>query len=157
MLGYHPQVILAGRRINDNMGKFIAEQVIKRLIQGAHPITNQPVVVLGLTFKEDVPDLRNSKVIDVVRELQSFGVKVHVHDPLASSEEALHEYGVALTRWDDLPVSKAVIAAVGHRTYRNMPLETLTSKLCRGGVFADVKSAYDRAGLEKLGYSVWRL
>jgi len=156
-LGYHPQVILAGRRINDGMGKFVAEQVIKRLIQGAQPVTNQAVIVLGLTFKEDVPDLRNSRVIDVVRELQSFGVQVYVHDPIALPEEAMHEYGVTLTRWEDLPAAKAVVAAVGHRYYRDMPLAALTERLCRGGVFADVKSAYDRAALEKQGYSVWRL
>jgi UDP-N-acetyl-D-galactosamine dehydrogenase len=157
MLGYHPQVILAGRRINDAMGKFVAEQVVKRLIQEAQPVTNQPVIVLGLTFKEDVPDLRNSKVIEVIRELQSYGMKVHVHDPVASSEEALHEYGMALTRWEDLPSARAIVAAVGHRQYRTMPLDSLTEKLTRGGVFADVKSAYDRHALEKLGYSVWRL
>jgi UDP-N-acetyl-D-galactosamine dehydrogenase len=157
MLGYNPQVILAGRRINDGMGKFVAEQVVKRLIQQAQPVTNQSVIVLGLTFKEDVPDLRNSKVVDVIRELQSYGMKVHVHDPIAESDEAVHEYGIALTPWDELPPSKAVIAAVGHKAYRDMPLDALTAKLCAGGVFADVKSAYDRVALEKMGYSVWRL
>ncbi len=156
-LGYHPQVILAGRRINDGMGKFVAEQVVKRLIQQAQPVTNQVAIVLGLTFKEDVPDLRNSKVVDIVRELQSFGMKVYVHDPIAESDEAVHEYGVALTPWDELPPAVAVVAAVGHREFRDMPLDALTEKLSRGGVFADVKSAYDRAALEKLGYSVWRL
>jgi UDP-N-acetyl-D-galactosamine dehydrogenase len=157
MLGYHPQVILAGRRINDNMGKFVAEQVVKRLIQNAQPVTNQNVIVFGLAFKEDVPDLRNSKVIDVIRELQSYGMKVFVHDPIASPEDAMHEYGVALTRWEDLPAAKAIVAAVNHHTYRDMPLDALTEKLCLGGVFADVKSAFDRARLEKLGYAVWRL
>jgi UDP-N-acetyl-D-galactosamine dehydrogenase len=157
MLGYHPQVILAGRRINDGMGKFVAEQVVKRLIQEAQPVTNQVAIVLGLTFKEDVPDLRNSKVVDIVRELQSYGMKVHVHDPIAESVDAVHEYGIPLTRWEDLPPAKAVIAAVSHRVYREMPLETLTARLTRGGVFADIKSAYDRAALEKLGCSVWRL
>ncbi|MGE0310860.1 MAG: nucleotide sugar dehydrogenase [Lautropia sp.] len=157
MLGYHPQVILAGRRINDNMGKFVAEQVVKRLVQGAQPVANQSVIVLGLTFKEDVPDLRNSKVIDVIHELQSFGMNVHVHDPIASEEEAMHEYGVSLTRWEDLPVSKAIVAAVNHRAYRDMPLDSLTAKLVRGGVFADVKSVFDRGVLEDRGYAVWRL
>ncbi len=156
-LGYHPQVILAGRRINDGMGKFVAERVVKRLIQQAQPVTNQVAIVLGLTFKEDVPDLRNSKVVDIIRELQSYGMKVYVHDPIAESDEAVHEYGVALTAWEDLPPAKTVIAAVGHAAYRSMPLDHLTEKLCQGGVFADVKSAYDRAALEKLGYSVWRL
>jgi UDP-N-acetyl-D-glucosamine/UDP-N-acetyl-D-galactosamine dehydrogenase len=157
MLGYHPQVILAGRRINDGMGKFVAEQVVKRLIQEAQPVSNQVAIVLGLTFKEDVPDLRNSKVVDIVRELQSYGMKVHVHDPIAESSDAVHEYGIALTRWEDLPPAKAVIAAVSHEAYRKMPLDALTERLTRGGVFADIKSVYDRAALEKLGYSVWRL
>ncbi len=156
-LGYHPQVILAGRRINDGMGKFIAEQVVKRLIQQAQPVTNQVAIVLGLTFKEDVPDLRNSKVVDIIRELRSYGMKVYVHDPIADSDEAVHEYGVPLTPWSELPSAVAVVAAVGHRAYREMPLDALTARLARGGVFADVKSAYDRTQLEKLGYSVWRL
>jgi UDP-N-acetyl-D-galactosamine dehydrogenase len=156
-LGYHPQVILAGRRINDGMGKFVAEQVVKRLIQQAQPVTNQVAIVLGLTFKEDVPDLRNSKVVDIVRELRSFGMKVYVHDPIAESDDAEHEYGIALAPWAELPPAVAIVAAVGHQAYREMSLDALTAKLARGGVFADVKSAYDRAALEKLGYSVWRL
>lgn len=157
MLGYHPQVILAGRRINDGMGKFVAEQVIKRLIQEAQPVTNHSVIVLGLTFKENVPDLRNSKVIDVVRELESFGLKVCVHDPIASPEEAMHEYGVKLVPFDELPPAVAMVAAVNHDWYGSQTLESLTHRLVRGGVFADVKSAYQRPALEKLGYSVWRL
>ena len=157
MLGYHPQVILAGRRINDGMGKFVAEQVIKRLIQEAQPVTNHSVIVLGLTFKENVPDLRNSKVIDVVRELESFGLKVCVHDPIASPEEAMHEYGVKLVPFDELPPAVAMVAAVNHDWYGSQTLESLTHRLVRGGVFADVKAAYQRPALEKLGYSVWRL
>ena len=157
MLGYHPQVILAGRRINDGMGKFVAEQVVKRLIQNAQPVTNQVAIVLGLTFKEDVPDLRNSKVIYEIRELQSYGMKVHVHDPIASPEDAMHEYGVTLTPWDELPPAKAIVAAVSHAEYRKQDIESLTRQLTNGGVFADVKSAYDRQTLEKLGYCVWRL
>ena len=157
MLGYHPQVILAGRRINDGMGKHVAEQTIKRLIQADLPVRDQSVIVLGLTFKENVPDLRNSKVIDIVRELKSFGVKVAIHDPIAESDEAMHEYGVALTPWDDLPPAQAIVAAVGHADYQQMPLAKLTDKLVKGGVFVDVKSAYDKIGLEQLGYSVWRL
>jgi UDP-N-acetyl-D-galactosamine dehydrogenase len=139
------------------MGKFVAEQVIKRLIQQAHPVANQSVIVLGLTFKENVPDLRNSKVIDVVRELESFGLKVCVHDPIASPEEAMHEYGVKLVPFDELPPAAAIVAAVNHDWYRSLPLESLTHRLVRGGVFADVKAAYQRPELEKLGYSVWRL
>jgi len=157
MLGYHPQVILAGRRINDGMGKFVAEQVIKRLIQNALPVSNQTVIVLGLTFKENVPDLRNSKVIDVIRELESFGMKVAVHDPIASPDEAMHEYGVELVSFDKLPPASALVAAVNHDWYKTLPVDTLTDRLANGGVFADVKAAYDRYALEKLGFAVWRL
>jgi len=156
-LGYHPQVILAGRRINDGMGKFVAEQVVKRLIQAGKNVKDAPVIVLGLTFKEDVPDLRNSKVIDVVRELQSFGAQVFVHDPVAESAEAMHEYGVSLTPWDELPQACAIVAAVAHREYHSMGLPRITAKLATGGLFADVKCAFDRAALEAAGFGVWRL
>ena len=156
-LGYHPQVILAGRRINDGMGKFVAEQVVKRLIQQGKNVKDAPVIVLGLTFKEDVPDLRNSRVIDVIRELQSFGAKVYVHDPVAESEEAMHEYGVSLTPWDQLPQACAIVAAVAHREYRRMGVDAITRKLAPGGLFADVKCAFDRDALQTAGYGVWRL
>ena len=106
-LGYHPEVILAGRRINDGMGKFIAEQTIKQLVRNGHPVKDCPVIVLGLTFKEDCPDLRNSRVIDVIRELESYGAKVVVHDPVADGAEARHEYGVELVSWDDLQIGRA--------------------------------------------------
>ena len=106
MLGYHPQVILAGRRINDGMGKYIAEQTVKLMIQSGVHVKGAHVNVLGLTFKEDCPDIRNSRVIDVVRELESFGITVHVHDPLADAAETLHEYGVTLTPWDELAAGR---------------------------------------------------
>ncbi len=111
MLGYHPEVILAGRRINDDMGKFIAEQTIKELIRSGHPVKGAKVNVLGLTFKEDVPDLRNSRVIDVIRELSSYGVEVQVHDPVTNPREAMHEYGIKLVSWNALPSADALIAA----------------------------------------------
>jgi UDP-N-acetyl-D-galactosamine dehydrogenase len=118
MLGYHPQVILAGRRINDGMGKFIAEQTIKHMIAAGSYIKGAKVNVLGLTFKENCGDLRNSKVIDIIKELQSYGVDVHVTDPTADPEEAMHEYGVKLEAWDDLPRADAIVAAVAHREYQ---------------------------------------
>src|SRR4030095_16379453 len=96
MVGYHPEVILAGRRINDGMGKFVAEQTVKHLVRNGWQVKHAPVVVLGLTFKEDCADLRNSRVIDVIRELQSYGADVIVHDPVAPAAEALHQYGVEL-------------------------------------------------------------
>ena len=157
MLGYHPEVILAGRRINDGMGKYVAEQTVKQMIVAGSSIKGAKVVVLGLTFKENCPDLRNSKVIDVIHELQSYGCEVIVHDAVASSAEAEHEYGVSLCDWDALPVADAIVAAVAHREYVEMPLERLLTKLAPGGVFADVKSGYDPAALAAKGARVWRL
>ena len=157
MLGYHPQVILAGRRINDGMGKYVAEQTVKQMIAAGSSIKGADVIVLGLTFKENCPDLRNSKVIDVIRELQSYGCNVHVHDPVAATAEAEHEYGVSLTSWEALPKAQAIVAAVAHQTYLSMPLTALLEKLSPGGVFSDVKSAYDPVALEAAGAVVWRL
>ena len=157
MLGYHPQVILAGRRINDSMGKYVAEQAVKQMIQNGHNIKGADVIVLGLTFKEDCPDLRNSKVIDVINELKSYGCTVHVHDPVAESAEAEHEFGVSLTAWDKLPRAAAIVGAVAHKQYSEMGVGQLCEKLVPNGVFADVKSFYDPAALEAAGASVWRL
>ena len=157
MLGHHPQVILAGRRINDGMGKYVAEQTVKQMIAAGSAINGADVIVLGLTFKENCPDLRNSKVIDVIRELQSYGCRVHVHDPVAESAEAEHEYGVALTPWEALPRAQAIVAAVSHAEYRRMGEAALLGKLVAGGVFADVKSVYDVAALQAGGARVWRL
>ncbi len=157
MLGYHPQVILAGRRINDSMGKYVAEETVKTMIQNGQSIKGADVIVLGLTFKENCPDLRNSKVIDVIRELQSYGVKVHVHDPVAESAEAEHEYGVSLTAWDKLPKAGAIVAAVAHKEYAEMGVAKLCDKLVPNGVFTDVKSFYDPAEIAAAGAKVWRL
>lgn len=157
MLGYTPQVILAGRRINDGMGKYVAEQTIKQMIAADQPVKGARVIVLGMTFKENCPDIRNSKVIDVVRELQSYGVDVRVHDPIAVSAECEHEYGVGLTKWDELPTAGAIVAAVSHREYREMGLPKILEKLARGGVFVDVKSSYDEAALAQSGAVAWRL
>ena len=157
MLGYQPQVILAGRRINDSMGKHVAEQTVKRMIAAGQAVKDADIIVLGMTFKEDCPDLRNSKVIDVIRELQSYGVKVHVHDPLADNEECQHEYGIGLTEWDQLPQASAIIAAVAHQPYKQMGVATLMGKLKPGGVFSDVKSVYDAAAVQQAGHDLWRL
>lgn len=156
-LGYHPQVILAGRRINDSMGTYIAEQTVKQMTQAGYPIRGAKVIVLGLTFKENCPDLRNSKVIDVIRELRSYGVDVCVHDPLAEPSEAVHEYGVELMPWDELPRAAAIVAAVAHSQYRQMPIEAYLDKLEPRGVFVDVKSVFDGAALRAHGVKVWRL
>jgi len=156
-LGYHPQVILAGRRINDGMGKYIAEQTVKHLIQAGRPVKDADVAVLGLTFKENVPDLRNSRVIDVVHELASYGMRVHVHDPVADPAEALHEYGVTLKTWDDLPPVQAMVAAVAHRELMARPVAQVAAKLAPGGLYVDVKAQADAPALREQGIEVWRL
>ena len=156
-LGYHPQVILAGRRINDGMGKFIAEQTIKQMIAAGSPIKGAKVVVLGLTFKEDCADLRNSKVVDIINELKSYGVEVFVHDPQADGAEARHEYRVELTAWDDLPLADAVVAAVAHREYRALDTAKIAARVAPGGAFIDVKAAFSQPELEARGLRVWRL
>ena len=157
MLGYQPQVILAGRRINDGMGKFIAEQTIKNMIASGSYIKGAKVNVMGLTFKENCGDLRNSKVIDIINELRSYGVEVHVTDPQATPEEAMHEYGVSLLRWEDLPRADAIVAAVAHREYGELQIEDIARKLVKNGAFIDVKAAFDAQALEGAGYRVWRL
>jgi UDP-N-acetyl-D-galactosamine dehydrogenase len=157
MLGYHPEVILAGRRINDGMGKFIAEKTVKLMIQQGVSIKGAKVNVLGLTFKEDCPDLRNSKVIDVIRELESYGMEAVVHDPLASHEEALEEYGITLKAWDKLPVADALVLAVAHQHYRGMPVSELLAKAREDGCVIDVKATLDRDAIAQAGRRLWQL
>jgi UDP-N-acetyl-D-galactosamine dehydrogenase len=157
MIGYHPQVILAGRRINDGMGKFVAEQTVKQLIQGGFSVKGAHVNVLGLTFKEDCPDLRNSRVIDIVRELESYGVTVHVHDPLADPNDASHEYGVELKAWENLPEANAIVAAVAHKAFKARPVDDYLAKLAAGGLLVDVKCQHDAEKFRARGVRVWRL
>ena len=157
MLGYHPQVILAGRRINDGMGKYIAEQTVKNMIAAGSYVKGARVNVLGLTFKENCADLRNSKVADVINELKSYGVEVFAHDPWADPEEAMHEYGVRLFKWEDLPRADAIVAAVSHRELTSLPVEDIQKKLIKGGCFVDVKACFDEKALTAEGIRVWRL
>ena len=157
MIGYHPQVILAGRRINDGMAKFVAEKTVKSMIAAGFNVKGAKVNVIGLTFKENCPDLRNSKVADIVTELLSYGVEVHVHDPVADAEEAQHEYGITLESWEQLPRADAIIAAVSHKELLARPLADLEAKLNPAGCFIDVKSLFDQVALRAAGYTVWRL
>jgi UDP-N-acetyl-D-galactosamine dehydrogenase len=157
MIGYIPQVILAGRRINDSMAKFVAEQTVKHIIKAGFHVKGAKVNVLGLTFKENCPDLRNSKVADVITELQAYGIDVHVHDPVADSREALHEYGLTLRAWEQLPKAEAIVAAVSHRELLARPLSDYLSKVVENGCFIDVKSQYEQSALCRAGLSVWRL
>ena len=157
-VGYHPQVILAGRRINNGMGKFIAEQTMKQLSELARPVKDLKVAVLGLSFKENVPDLRNSRVPDIIHELREYGVQVLVHDPIVEPEEAVEEYGIHLSTWDHLSDIDGIILAVAHRAYADMGLQKLLKPLRsqREGVVIDVKCLLDQAKLPKT-LKYWRL
>ena len=155
--GHHPEVILAGRKTNDGMGKFIAEQTVKALVRHGHAVNGAKVVVLGLTFKEDCPDLRNSRVADIIAELKEYHCDVYVHDPLAEAAEARHEYGVELTAWENLPQAQALVLAVAHRQYRALGVDDFRALLCNPGVLMDVKSIVDRSALGGNGIEIWRL
>ena len=156
-IGYHPQVILAGRRINDGMAAYIAQRTIREMIHAGHTILGSTVTVLGLTFKEDCPDLRNSKVIDIIRELQDYGITVQVCDPLADSSEAQHEYGVSLISIKDLQPAAAVIAAVAHKEYREMGIEDIQKLMGPNPSLIDVKGVYPQEELQQAGIRLWRL
>jgi UDP-N-acetyl-D-glucosamine/UDP-N-acetyl-D-galactosamine dehydrogenase len=157
-VGYHPQVILSGRRINNGMGKFVAEQTMKLLSRLPRPVNELKVAVLGLTFKENVPDLRNSKVPDIINELLEYGVQVVVHDPIAESEEAVHEYGIKLVDLKQIKDVDGVIVAVAHRSFLEMGLSELLRPLRdqKSGVLIDVKSIFDPSQVPS-SIKYWRL
>jgi UDP-N-acetyl-D-galactosamine dehydrogenase len=157
MIGYHPQVIPAGRRINDGMAKFVAEKTVKSMISAGFHVKGAKVNVIGLTFKENCPDLRNSKAADIVYELESYGCDVHIYDPVADSEEAQHEYRIKLDCWDDLPRADAVLVAVPHKTVMEHGLNAYFEKLNAGGCFIDVKGQFDPKTIRDAGYCLWRL
>jgi len=157
MIGYHPQIILAGRRINDGMGKLIAEQTVKHMIRNGSKVRDSRVNVLGLTFKENCPDIRNTRVIDVIHELKSYGAEVHVHDPVPDAGEARHEYGLELESWEALPRADALVVAVPHRQFLARPIADYLTKVVEQGCFIDVKSQFDIAALREAGLTVWRL
>jgi UDP-N-acetyl-D-glucosamine/UDP-N-acetyl-D-galactosamine dehydrogenase len=150
-LGYQPEVILAGRRINSNMGAYVAARVVKLLIDADITVKNARVGVLGLTFKEDCNDIRNSKVPDILRELRQFGITAMVNDPIASAPEAMHEYGVKLSPLGEMLELDALILAVSHSQYLEMGEERLLSAIRDGGVVADVKSALDPSRVGRVG------
>lgn len=158
-LGYHAQVILAGRRINDNMAKFVAEKTIKKLINDNIRVKGADILVMGLTFKENCPDLRNSKVNDIIKELREYGANVHVVDPMAPKEEALEEYGIILEDESCIKNMDAVVVAVGHKEYRNMKpadLRKYFNPVYAKPLLIDVKSIFNKAEAEK-EYDYWRL
>lgn len=157
-VGYNPQVVLAGRRINDNMAKYAAKSIIKRMLQNGTDVARSKVGVLGLTFKENCPDIRNSKVVDLIRELESWNVTVNVADPWADPDEVMHEYGLTLLDASRLEGLSAVIVAVGHNEFREMDVSEFR-KCCprNGAVFGDLKSIYNKQCLCDAGFDVFRL
>ncbi|CEN23768.1 nucleotide sugar dehydrogenase [[Clostridium] sordellii] len=181
-LGYHSQVILSGRRINDGMGKYVGESTVKNLIQANKQVKGANVAILGMTFKEDCPDVRNSKVVDIINELKEYGINVFVTDPIADAKEVKEEYGVELIKLEDINDIDAVILAVGHKEYLNLDLETIkelyrVNKLALNNgqtldevafteekienedklVLIDVKGVLNRKEAESKNYLYWRL
>ncbi len=156
-VGYSPEVILAGRRINDSMGSHIANATVKKLLSSDADANCKDVIVCGLTFKENCPDLRNSLVINIIDELKAFGFTVHVHDPVPNVDEAQHEYDVALKSWADLPTSAALICAVPHECFANMTESQFAEKIIGGGLFVDVKSIKSQSEIEAQGLQYWSL
>lgn len=160
-MGYHSQIILAGRRINDNMGKYVAENAVKHLIKVDVPVKSAKVAILGFTFKEDCPDTRNSKVIDIVNELAEYGIIPVICDPAADKEEAKHEYGIDFVDMENIRDMDAVIIAVSHKEFIDMNIKDF-DKLFKNvsndkKVLLDIKAVLDRKEIEELGYNYWRL
>jgi UDP-N-acetyl-D-galactosamine dehydrogenase len=155
-LGYQPEVILAGRRINNNVGPYLARRLVKMLITQGLSVKGARVGVLGLTFKEDCNDLRNSKVPDILHELREFGIEALVHDPRGNAAEAKHEYGVALSRIEDYKTLDGLIVAVSHREYVQLGQPKLLSMVRDNGCFIDVKSVFSPAKMER-GIQYWSL
>jgi len=156
-LGYQPQVILSGRRINNGVGAFIAQRTMKMLSRAGVPLSHAKVGILGLTFKENVPDLRNSRIPDIVNELREFGIAALVHDPLGNHEEAHEEYGIEICEWSAMTGLDALVIAVPHAKYMEMGVDNLLSLVRDGGVVIDVKSALDPARTGKRGLVYWSL
>ena len=159
-IGYLPQVILAGRRINDGMGKYVAENTVKQMIKAGKVIKGSKVLILGLTFKEDVPDIRNTKVVDIVAELKDYGVEVLIYDPFANPDETRHEYGLELTELANVGKVDAVVYAVSHKEFADMTTQTFVDFCSNGsgnGVVVDVKNALNRTDVEAAGLRYWSL
>jgi UDP-N-acetyl-D-galactosamine dehydrogenase len=157
-VGYHPQIILAGRRMNDNMARYVARNTVKLMLRNGIDVARSKVAILGITFKENCPDIRNSKVVDLIAELATWGVEVLVSDPYADPEEVNHEYGLSLTALEDLGPVDALVVAVGHNEFRSIELERLKTFL-RGErpLLVDVKGLFDRELAKKMGLTIFRL
>lgn len=156
-IGYIPQVILAGRRINDGMGRFVAQRTIKEMIHAGHNILGSVVTVMGLTFKEDCSDLRNTRVVDIVKELRDYGITVQVCDPLADSGEARHEYGIEISAFEGLQPANAVVIAVAHKLFREMSVTAIRAMMRETPVLIDVKGLFSSVSMASAGIRHWRL
>lgn len=156
-LGYIPQVILAGRRINDNMGRYVARKGIKLVLKHGLDFANLQVGLLGFTFKEDCPDVRNTKVIDIINELKDYNAQVYCCDPVADAPDAEHEYGVKFTNFADIPQVPLLIVAVAHQEFKDLSLDELLAKVTPGGIVIDVKSILPKDEIRARGYIIWRL
>ncbi len=156
-LGYRPDVIMAGRSINNSMGKYVAEQTIKQMIAAKRLVNGSKVLVMGLTFKEDCQDLRNSRVVDIISELKTYGVEVQVHDPIVDNDEAKAAYDIDLIAYEKIASVDAVVVAVPHREIKSISLNNLSERTGVDIPFMDVKSAFDRSALAQAGFRVWRL
>ena len=160
-MGYHSQIILAGRRINDDMGKYVAEQLVKRLISEEIPVRSAKVGILGFTFKENCPDIRNTKVIDIVNELKEYGVQPFIADPLADIHEAEQLYQINLCQMEEIADCDAIVFAVAHKEFAELSVEQIgklfSPSAKKRKVLFDIKGVLDKNDLEKAGYSYWRL
>ncbi len=158
MLGYHSQIILSGRKINDDMGKYIAENIVKNLIKAEKAVKNAKVAIMGFTFKEDCPDTRNSKIFDIVKELKEYGIQPLITDPIADSDEAKRLYGLEFVGTDTIKDMDAVVFAVGHAVFKDYKIADIDKMFGKGKkVLLDIKGVFDRNEFENAGYSYWRL
>lgn len=157
-VGYHPQVILAGRRINDNMARYVARNVIRLMLKNKVDVAQSTIGVMGITFKENCPDIRNSKIVDLVKELQNWGANVIITDPWVNADEVMHEYGIQIGTIDESNKIDALVVAVGHNQFRAMRPKQLIN-LCypKNPILADVKAIYNRQEAEEAGFTVFRL
>lgn len=158
MLGYHSQIILAGRRINDDMGKYVAENIVKNLIAADKPVKNAKVAILGFTFKENCPDTRNTKIIDIVNELKEYGITPVVADPEADADEAMRLYGIQFADMSEIKDMDAVVLAVAHEAFKAFQMSDMDTFFAEGKkVLVDIKGLLNRKEYESAGYSYWRL
>tara|TARA_B100000700_G_scaffold308492_1_gene386281 strand:+ start:360 stop:1661 length:1302 start_codon:yes stop_codon:yes gene_type:complete len=156
-VGHYPEVILSGRRINDSMHKFIAHEIIKKMIASRIDICNATVVLCGITFKENVPDIRNSKVVELYKELDSFGISSAVYDPIANPEDMIKEYGITLVKKDDLPQADVVIFAVAHDIFSSYDLQMVSTMVKPGGLLVDIKRMYQKKDILDANLHYWGL